>query len=97
MIMGKTKLIVSGASGTEPVQLGRHPCGVCGRGVGVNSIPCTRWCGVTRYAAFNAVSTLLSSRAFVCPKCTAGRQTTVESPIDLDVEAVHCFYYFVTL
>ena len=35
--MGKTKLIVSGAGDTEPVQMGRYPCGVCGRNVGVNS------------------------------------------------------------
>ena len=45
--LDKTLLMESGASGAEPVQLGRYPCGVCGRGVGVNSILCTqcdRWC-----------------------------------------------------
>ena len=34
--MGKTKLVVSGASDTKPVQMGRYPCSVCGRGVGIN-------------------------------------------------------------
>ena len=47
VIMGKTKLMVSGASDSEPVQMGRYPCGVCRKGFGVNSklcIRCGKWC-----------------------------------------------------
>ena len=34
----KTKLLVTEGEREEVVQMGRYPCGVCGRGVGVNSI-----------------------------------------------------------
>ena len=45
--MEKTKMVVSGSSEEMPVQSGSYPCGVCGSGVGVNSIFCTqcgKWC-----------------------------------------------------
>ena len=45
--IGKTKLMVTGKENEEKVQSGQFPCGVCGRGVGVNSIECTvcrKWC-----------------------------------------------------
>ena len=44
--IGRTKMMVSGGSEFEvdPVQLGRHPCAVRGRGVGVNFMLCTICC-----------------------------------------------------
>ena len=53
--MRKTKLTVNEASGTEPVQLGRYSCGVCGRAVGVNFITRNATSGITRDIADNAV------------------------------------------
>ena len=44
--MGKTKLLVTRDIQIEPVQFGRYPCGVCGKGVGVNSVlcvACNKW------------------------------------------------------
>lgn len=34
--IGKTKIMVTGKKNVEKAQLGKYPCGVCGRGVGVN-------------------------------------------------------------
>ena len=76
----KTKLMVSGASGTDLVQLGS-------RGVGINLIPCTqcdRWCH-KRYSGLRSFNT---SRTFVCPKYTVWPQTTGEPPEDPDGELV---------
>ena len=85
--MGDAKLMVSGASGTEPVQHGRYLCGICGRELGVNSgfyvqrdMQCHKNCSGLR--SFN------TPRAFLCLKCTAGPQTTGEPPLDPDGKVV---------
>ena len=42
----KTKLLISGKRMNTQTRVGNYPCGVCGRGVGVNSIlcvACNRW------------------------------------------------------
>jgi len=39
--MNKTKVMISGAQQKVTQQADRWPCGVCGRGVGNNSIQCT--------------------------------------------------------
>ena len=47
---------------------GRYPCGVCGNGVGVNSIfcnTCVRWCH-RRCSGLNRLSGVDS---FLCPAC----------------------------
>ena len=38
--MEKTRNMITGGVRPEPVQLGRYPCAVCGRGVRVNSVLC---------------------------------------------------------
>ena len=43
----KNRYMITGGVRPEPVQLGRYPCAVRGRGVGVNSILCVscgKWC-----------------------------------------------------
>ena len=45
--INKTKLMVMGRDPAVKPQKGRYPCGVCGKGVGTNSIwcqCCKRWC-----------------------------------------------------
>ena len=39
--MNKTKVMISGERQKVTQKAVRHPCGVCGRGVGNNSIECT--------------------------------------------------------
>ena len=93
--IAKTKLMVSGASDDEPVQMGRYPCGVCGKGVGVNSILCTR-CGKWCHKRCSGLRTLNITQDFVCPRCTAGPRTIREQPIDVNgevVEVVDSFCY----
>ena len=38
---GKTKIMIGGSSAGVMSESGAHPCGVCGAGVGANSILCT--------------------------------------------------------
>ena len=43
----KTKMMVTGGEVEDVVRVGRYPCGVCGHGVGANSVLCTacgKWC-----------------------------------------------------
>ena len=93
--MAKTKLMISGTSASEPVQLGRYPCSVCGKGVGVNSILCTcceKWC----HKRCSGLLNLIISYDFVCPRCVTGSLSGGESPIEVDgevVEAVESFCY----
>ena len=45
--INKTKLMLMGREPAVRPQRGRYPCGVCGKGVGANSIwcqCCERWC-----------------------------------------------------
>ena len=69
----KTKMMVTGGEVGDVVRVGRYPCGVCGRGVGANSVLCTA-CGKWRHkrcsglGRLNAVAVLL----FWCPACARG-------------------------
>ena len=38
---GKSKVMVSAIDAGEIEEIGEYPCGVCYKGVGANSIPCT--------------------------------------------------------
>ena len=42
----KTKMMVMGDDVENVIQVGSYPCGVCGRGVGANSVLC-KTCGST--------------------------------------------------
>ena len=68
--LAKTKLMVTGKD-SEIIQTGRYPCGVCGSGVGVNSILCTvcdKWC----HKRCSGLSSLGRVTDFRCPACTQG-------------------------
>ena len=52
---------------------GRYPCGVCGRGVGANSVLCTasgKWCH-KRCSGLGHLSSVAVS-LFQCPACARG-------------------------
>ena len=64
----KTKLLVMGGERGVVVQVGRYPCGVCGRGVGVNSIlciSCNKWC----HKRCSGLGRLGPAVNFRCPTC----------------------------
>ena len=67
----KTKLMVMGGERGEVVQVGRYPCGVCGRGAGVNStlcISCNTWCH-KRCSGLGRLGPAVNIR---CPTCVEG-------------------------
>ena len=65
----KTKYMITGDDEAEPVEMGRYPCGVCGRGVGVNSILCVRcqkWC----HKRCSGLRSLRAVVDFCCSACS---------------------------
>lgn len=70
----KTKLMVSGGRvSREPRQMGKFPCGVCGGGVGVNSILCSqcdKWC----HKRCSGLSNINRVVDFTCPTCSTCEQ-----------------------
>jgi len=68
--LDKTKIMVTGRE-SVPVRSGRYPCGVCGRGVGVNSNLCVR-CNLWCHKRCSGVQNVSTVRDFVCPTCTRG-------------------------
>lgn len=69
--MEKTKIMVTGKRTQENIRSGRYPCGVCGRGVGVNSVLCTgcdRWC----HGRCSGLRNLGGVMNFLCPTCVRG-------------------------
>ena len=83
--IGKTKLLVSGKKNQAPTPSGQHPCAVCNRGVGVNSIfciSCDKWChkrctGLSSFAG-------IDEHAYVCPVCSG----TLQRPVQADESIV---------
>ena len=69
----KTKMMVTGGEVVDVVRVGRYPCGVCGHGVGANSVLCTacgEWCH-KRCSSKGRLSAAAVS-LFRCPACALG-------------------------
>ena len=67
----KDKAAGYGGEGGEVVQVGRYPCGVCGRGVGVNSILCIS-CNKWYHKRCSRLGRLSPAVIFRCPTCVGG-------------------------
>ena len=65
----KTKILISGKECETVVSSGEYPCGVCGRGVGVNSVLCTE-CDKWIHKRCSGLQSVARARDFVCPTCT---------------------------
>ena len=93
--VAKTKYLITGDEEAEPVEMGRYPCGVCGRGVGVNSrlcIRCQKWC----HKRCSGLRSLTAVEDFICPSCSRVRPVggTVDLVVDDEVvERVKDFRY----
>ena len=82
--MSKTKFMISGRE-IEVVRRGRFPCGVCGNGVGVNSILCStceRWC----HRRCSGLTRLSGVANFQCPACVNPASTDIPRAEPLQVE-----------
>jgi len=96
--MNKTKVLISGER-QKPVQkAARWPCGVCGRGVGGNSIQCTsyqKWvhkkCSGIKGRMYKVM------RSFICRGCSnhviSTSQTSVYIGASANLEVVDKFCY----
>ena len=65
--MEKTKMMVTGGEVRDVVGVGRYLCGVCGHGVGANSVlcrACGKWCH-KRSSGLRCLSAAVS--LFRCP------------------------------
>ena len=74
--IGKSKIMVTGKR-NEVIRSGRYPCGVCGRGVGQNSILCTAcqlWC----HKRCSGLARLGGNPNFLCPTCAGQGDRSVE-------------------
>ena len=69
----KTKVMISGAGEVE--KTGKYPCGVCSKGVGANSITCTK-CQAWIHKRCSGVKVSLASlkTPFVCKACLVGKR-----------------------
>ena len=68
--MSKTKILVTGKE-TEQIRSGRYPCGVCGRGVGINSVLCVE-CNLWCHKRCSGLQSVAKASNFVCPSCVRG-------------------------
>ena len=77
----KTKITVSEKKSKKTRPMGRFPCGVCSRGVGVNSILCSqceKWCHKRCSGLSRAVD-------FACPTCSKNQQVQNKDENEDDV------------
>jgi len=96
--MNKTKITISGERQKVMQKAARWPCGVCGRGVGNNSIQCTncqklvhRKCSSIKGSMYKVMKT------FVCRGCmtpvTGTGCTSVDIGVNANLELVDKFCY----
>ena len=97
--MGKTKIMVIRAKPALSGQpSGKWPCGVCGKGVGQNSILCTQCNKWIHKKCSGVKGSLESCKKFQCGKClhkVASVEATDSEPKDDigDLESVDTFCY----
>ena len=70
--MEKTKMMVTGRISTQKIKTGKCSCGCCGKGVGSNSILCTKfnnWC----HKRCSGLKRVVGVPNFQCPECKKTR------------------------
>jgi len=96
--MNKSKVMISGKWQKVTQKAVRWPCGVCGRGVGNNSMQCTscqKW--VHRKLSGIKGSMYKVMKTFICRGCvdpvTGTGHTSVDSGVNANLELVDKFCY----
>ena len=86
--MGKTKVMKCCDGSGQREKSGKYPCGVCGKGVGANSIKCTS-CSAWIHKKCSGISgRLLDVENFCCAKCVSCHSTIqVEKIKEIVIEA----------
>jgi len=87
--MNKTNVMISGKSCKGVHNTGRWPCDVCGRGIGRNSIQCTK-CQKCMHSKCSGIrgSMIKVSKYFVCTGCTDQRGSVDRTSMDIGDGAV---------
>ena len=67
--MGKTKVLISGAGLETLKDSGRHPCGVCRKGTGSNSIFCEGCSHWVHHGCSEIPGRLVEDPSFLCARC----------------------------
>ena len=86
--MGKTKVMRCRDGAGQVKQSGKHPCGICKKGVGSNSIQCTS-CNSWIHKRCSGISGKLQSvSGYRCARCVSGNpsQTEVLGEISLGID-----------
>ena len=86
--MNKTKVMISGERQKLLHKAARWPCGVCGRGVGSNSIQCTschKW--VDKKCSGIKGSMYKVMRSFICRGCSNPVFSTGRTNVDIAASA----------
>jgi len=95
--MNKTKVMISGEWQKVVQKSGRWPYGVCGRGVGNNSIECTS-CQKWVHKKCSGIKGIMSKvmKSFICRGCmnpvTGRGHTNVDIGVNAPLELVDKFY-----
>jgi len=96
--MNKTEVMISGEQQKVMQTAVRWPCGVCGRGVGNNSIQCTscqkmvhRKCSAIKGSMYKVTKTFIC-RGGMIPVTSTGR-TGVDIGVNANLELVDKFCY----
>lgn len=86
MNAGKTKVMVGGIGKGVMEETGAWPCGVCGKGVGGNSILCTK-CHRWVHGRCSGVKGKLQTKSttFVCGRCLTGKRDDGADTEGLDI------------
>lgn len=87
--IAKTKVMISGEEKTADVKCKcRYPCGVCGKGVGINSLKCTK-CEHWVHRTCSGVKGSLAkvSGSFLCRKCNGIVKKNVDFGKEVDIGA----------
>ena len=82
--MNKTKVMISGERQKQVQKAVRWPCGVCGRGVGSNSVQCTScqtWVPKKYSGIKGSMSKLIKS--FICRCCLNPLTSTGCTSVDI--------------
>ena len=84
--IGKTKILITGKERETIVCSGEFPCGVCGRGVGQNSLTCAE-CNKWIHKRCSGLQSVTGpgARDFVCSTCRRREQGNVPQPEDIPV------------
>ena len=88
--VSKTKALVSGGTCNEIVTSGKYPCGVCGKGVGSNSIMCKE-CEKWVHRRCSGKMHFNCFFGHYCPSLLPFRSKPL---IDVCLHAMVCCYYY---